>query len=515
MSQFRLRTVLVGFSLFILVLPVAGIQVLRLYESALVRQTESELIAQTAVVAAAFAAGFQDLGVPLGTHSREAESTAYRDTLPRFAVLDLAESTVYDVPRTPTVREAPDLVADRVGLAMEPVIAAAEATTLARIRIVDHRGTVVATTGSDRHTSLNDWLEVTDALRGVPQSRLHRRSDVGPALVALSRGDALRVAVSTPVVVEERILGAVLAEQTPATIAQALYHKRFLLLQAGAFLLVLVVGGAIFASHSYVRPIERLVDGVRRISAGDATTLTTRRYRMKEIDELTHSVAAMAASLQQRTTYVRELSRSVGHEFKTPIAAMAGTLEVLEDHIDEMETTERDHFLKNLTEDIDRLERLTQRLLELAHADMRGPSKSQSSIRDAAPSVDNLTVHLEGSAVETPLPIDHEALRAVLQNAAENSYQHGAENLTIRGEIEPTATVVDLIDDGCGISPGNRDNVFEPFFTTRRDAGGTGLGLAITKSLIQNAGGSISCRPPAAGEGAVIRLAFPNEAAAA
>lgn len=515
MIQFRLRTVLVGFSLFILVLPVAGIQVLRLYESALVRQTESELIAQNAVVAAAFAAGFQDLGVPLDTHSRVAESAAYAEALPRFAVLDLAESTVYDVPGTPTTQVDPDLVADRIGLAMEAVIAAAEATTLARIRIVDHRGTIVATTGSDRHTSLNDWVEVTDALRGVPQSRLHRRSDVGPALVALSRGDALRVAVSTPVVVDGRILGAVLAEQTPATIVQALYHKRFLLLQAGLFLLLLVVGGAIFASQSYVRPVERLVDGVRRISSGEASSLPVSRYRMKEIDELTHSVAAMAESLQQRTTYVRELSRSVGHEFKTPITAMAGTLEVLEDHIDEMETAERDRFLKNLTQDVDRLERLTQRLLELAHADMRGPSTSQSSIRDAAPRVDNLAIHLEGAALEAPLPIDHEALRAVLQNAAENSYQHGARNLTIRCDVDPTTTFVDLIDDGPGISPGNRDNVFEPFFTTRRDAGGTGLGLAITKSLVQNAGGSISCRPPAPGEGAVFRLAFPTEAAAA
>ena len=516
MIQFRLRTVLVSFSLFVLVLPVAGIQVLRLYESALVRQTESELIAQNALVAAAYAARFRDLDLPASEHSRPLENEAYTSDTPRFAVLDLANSAIYDVPRTSLTRAAPDPVASRIGFAMAPVIAAAEAVTLARIRVVDHSGTIVSTSGTDRATSLTAWVEVAEALRGVPQSRLHRREDVDPALVALNRGDALRVAVSTPIVVDGHVLGAVLAEQTPATIAQALYHKRFLLMQAGAFLLFFVVAGAMFSSRSFVQPVERLVDGVRRIAAGEASSLETHRYRMKEIDELTHSVAAMADSLQQRTTYVRELSRSVGHEFKTPIAAMAGTLEVLEDHIDEMATAERDRFLRNLAEDVDRLERLTQRLLELAHADMRGPSRSRSSVRDVAPEIDQLDVRLEGTGLETALPIDHEALRAILKNAAENSIQHGATNLTIRctADADLGETIVELIDDGRGISPGNRDNVFEPFFTTRRDEGGTGLGLAIARSLVQNAGGTISCRPPENGRGAAFRLAFPRDTAA-
>ncbi len=50
----RLRTVLLAVNLFVLILPLAGIQVLRLYESALISRTESELIAQVALVRAAF-----------------------------------------------------------------------------------------------------------------------------------------------------------------------------------------------------------------------------------------------------------------------------------------------------------------------------------------------------------------------------------------------------------------------------------------------------------------------------
>ena len=59
MIRFRLRTVLVGLSLIVMILPLAGIQILRLYESALVRQTESELLAQGVFVTAMYRRSFQ------------------------------------------------------------------------------------------------------------------------------------------------------------------------------------------------------------------------------------------------------------------------------------------------------------------------------------------------------------------------------------------------------------------------------------------------------------------------
>ena len=87
------------------------------------------------------------------------------------------------------------------------------------------------------------------------------------------------------------------------------------------------------------------------------------------------------ASLQQRTRYVRDLARSISHEFKTPLAAMSGTLEVLGDHLDDMSPEERRHFIDNLAGDVVRLESLTQRLLELARADMRDQAKGESNDR--------------------------------------------------------------------------------------------------------------------------------------
>jgi signal transduction histidine kinase len=66
---------------------------------------------------------------------------------------------------------------------------------------------------------------------------------------------------------------------------------------------------------------------------------------------------------------------------------------------------------------------------------------------------------------------------------------------------------LDVQDDGPGISAGNRDKVFRPFFTTAREAGGSGLGLAIVQSLLRAHDGSISLEE--AESGAHFRIRVP------
>ena len=73
-----------------------------------------------------------------------------------------------------------------------------------------------------------------------------------------------------------------------------------------------------------------------------------------------------------------------------------------------------------------------------------------------------------------------------------------------RGERLVTVLVA---DDGEGISPANRDKVFDAFFTTRRDSGGTGMGLGIVAAMLRAHGGAI--RLVDSTEGAVFSLTFP------
>ena len=499
--RFRLRTVLIVVSLFVLVLPVAGIQILRLYESALVRQTESTLIAQTNFVAATFRHRYREVTTVPEPHGRPLVNPDYDAAKRRRAVLDLADADVF--PPFPDGRQgsSADPVAVLVGRTLAPILR--DVQTRADIHVTDHQGIVVATNGAGLGVDLSSVDEVAGALDGLELSRLRRiAGEHRPSFTAFVRGAAVRVFVTRSIVLRDRVVGAVVASQTPSNILVALQTKPLLLLQAAGVLFAVVIATAIFASRTLARPIRRLVASAERVAAGHAVEIDVGRYRTLELAQLAASVAAMAASLQQRTRYVRDLARSISHEFKTPLAAMSGTLEVLDDHLDDMTGDERRHFIENLAGDVGRLESLTRRLLDLARADMHDQAKGVSTIASVLcePLDSDVDVTVGGDP-EIDLPIDGDSMRAVLKIMVDNAGEHGAESLTVDVAAEDEDIVIRLSDDGHGIAAGDAARIFEPFFTTRREQGGTGLGLPIAKAVLANAGATIDYMPPTQSEG--------------
>src|SRR6266566_3092537 len=157
MRRPRLHTILLLVSLVVLLLPVGGIGFLKLYESALVRQTESELIGQGAFVAAAYKAALLRAGQKTpsfepsryGVEMSPAAQAAYNQERwhPRGAKLDLASDTMLAPPMPAVPAEAADALALKAGREVAVLMREAQSTTLSALRVVDYRGTVVATTG--------------------------------------------------------------------------------------------------------------------------------------------------------------------------------------------------------------------------------------------------------------------------------------------------------------------------------------------------------------------------------
>ena len=100
------------------------------------------------------------------------------------------------------------------------------------------------------------------------------------------------------------------------------------------------------------------------------------------------------------------------------------------------------------------------------------------------------------------LPIDASALRVVLEQLARNAAEHGASQLAL------TASDKSLLvqDNGPGIASGDKPRVFDPFFTTRRNAGGTGMGLSIVRAMLEANGAAITLVD--ADEGAAFLVTF-------
>lgn len=505
--RLRLRTVLLTLSLSVLVLPVASLQLLRIYESVLIRQTEGSLVAQSAFTVAIYRSAFAR---EVGRVGAGSGSAAGDGQPPQAATLDLAVSELLPPFAPARLAERADPVALRVGTTLGNVLRDAANATGATLRIFDANGVVIATTADDAGLSLAHNVEVGVALTGRSTSRL-RRVAVEPApIAAISRNTAIRVHVASPIVVDGRLVGGVLVSRSPSTILGALSGKYWLLAQAATLVAAVVVGIALVAARTLVLPIRRLRRAAGRLASQETDRFDGGRpYRVIELAELAASVQAMAESLQERARYVRDFARHVNHEFKTPIAAMRGAVELLREHIDTMSRDETRGFLANLDVDIERLERLTLRLLELADADMARPSDEVIDVAEVAKALGRPELRVVPGLPATPVRMARASLEAVVQHLVDNAIEGGAKTVELCASVVGDRVLVDVSDDGPGVSPGNRARIFEPFFTTRRDAGGTGLGLPISRSLVRHAGGDIELS--ATDQGASFRIALPAE----
>ena len=502
--RLRLRTVLLTLSLSVLILPVASLQILRIYESVLIRQTQGSLVAQSVFVAAAYRAALsREIGGAVGSYGRPFDG---RRPAPA-AALDLAESQMLPPLAAGLKEQSPDAVAVRVGSTLGGVLGDSAAVTGAQVRVFDANGVVVATTRGDIGLSMAHNDEVREALAGRARNSLRRVAVEPLPIAAISRNTAIRVHVARPVVADGRLVGGVLVSRSPSTILAALYDKRWLLTQAVALVLAVVVGIALVAARTLVLPIRRLGRAAGRLARQETAHFEGGRpYRVIELSELAASVEAMAESLQQRARYVRDFARHVNHEFKTPIAAMRGAVELLREHVDTMSLDETRRFLANLDEDVERLDRLTMRLLELADADMARPTDEVVDVLAVARGLGRPEVHVADSAAAS-VRMASASIEAVLQNLVDNAVECGARRVDVDAAIEGENVVVNVVDDGPGVSPGNQARVFEPFFTTRRDVGGTGLGLPISRSLVRHAGGELELA--SARKGASFRITLP------
>jgi signal transduction histidine kinase len=500
----RLRTVLLAANLLLLALPLGGLWLLRLYESALVRQTETELVAQAAVIGAAYEAAWH----------RGAPPPPGEGWAPRAAVLDLARDAVLPPAGDALAPDRPaDPRATEAGAALMPVLAAAQRITLAGMRVTDAGGIVVASSGGEMGLSLRDRAEVAAALAGRPMAVLRERpAQPGVGSASISRAAPFRVFVAHPVIDGQAVIGVVVLSRTPASIDQALYGKRWEMAGLAASLLLAAGGLALVVAYTVSRPIEAVAAQARAVADGARATALprTRRSAVREADEMWAAIQSLAATLEYRADYIGAFAAEMSHEFKTPLAAIRGALELLADHGATMTESERATFLGQAAADVARLNRLVKGLLELAHAEAPPPRGEEGC--DVAAVIRALPmpvpVTLEGPALHAAIGADR--LATVVRNLTENIARHAGPGATGRIAWRPAGgrVVIEVSDDGIGVSPGNAPRIFGRFFTTARDSGGTGLGLSIARSHLAAAGGTIALLP--AGRGAHFRVDLPG-----
>ena len=511
--RLRLRTLLLVTFVFVAALPGVGALFLRVYENTLVRQTEAELIAQSAALSAAVGAawpGARAIQVVPPVHGVGDPDMAGG----ALSTIDLRSTKV--LPERPAPHPASGGASVTAAIAaarVAPVLRATAGTTLAAIRLLDAEGRVLL--GPEAGSSFAGVAEVDAARRGEPATVLRRNGEYRPRyrLEWLSRASDLRIHHAAPVVVNGRTVAVLLLSRSPRALFRGLYEDRGKILFgiAAIFAALVVLSGLL--SRGIVRPIEALSEATRAVARGGGQVPDVPRTAATEIQALYADFATMAAAIERRSRYLRDFAHAVSHEFKTPLAGIRGAIEILEDHHADMAPEDRRRFLSNIDADAGRLTQLVQRLLELARADVAGldPAAASDVRLILARVADGLGGR--GSRVEVdaadglpPAAVQAGSLEAILTGLVENSRQAGAAVVRLSAREEAGFVLLEVADDGAGIPAADRARVFEPFFTSRRASGGTGLGLPIARSLLEAQGGSIALGEDGPGARFVLRV---------
>jgi two-component system, OmpR family, sensor kinase len=288
----------------------------------------------------------------------------------------------------------------------------------------------------------------------------------------------------------------------------------FALAAAGALGCVLAAAVAAALARGIARPVVRVARASSRLAAGKSPEpLPVSGSR--ELRALAESFNTMADQLRRAREAERSFLLSVSHELKTPLTAIRGYAEALEEGV----LTPR-HAVKVIRTEAERLERLIADLLQLARLDRQrfdihpttvdlAEIARESASRHAARARElGVQLQLEQRSA-APASADPDRLLQAVSNLVENALRCTPPGGTVT--LATTAGRLAVTDTGPGIAAEEIPYAFERFFLYRRYNGhrqvGTGLGLAIVRELAQAMGGDVEVEsPPGAGTAFTIRL---------
>lgn len=218
----------------------------------------------------------------------------------------------------------------------------------------------------------------------------------------------------------------------------------------------------------------------------------------------------------------RDLIGTITHEFRTPLTCIEGfTATLLDDWSDYDEEEQRDLVarIRRHSEDLDEL---VSRFLDFTVSERGGMSASitEVALADAIRhTIESLSPLLADRAVDVDVPAMHVAadpvlLRRTLTNLLSNAVKYSAPGSPVRVRATRRATdaLVEVVDEGVGMTKAEADRAFEPFWrggpTTTRSTRGAGLGLALVAEYVRVMGGTTSV-DTAPGRGSTFAFTLP------
>ena len=329
--------------------------------------------------------------------------------------------------------------------------------------------------------------------------------------------------VAAPVKYDNKVIGSLTVYKAQEDVRLFITSRRKWI---GLSVSMIAIGIIVFTIAVFTwifRPIGKLTNYANAMTRGERPSVP-KLGRGREVNTLGNALTAMRKSLDGKS-YIENYTQILTHELKSPLAAIRGSAELLQE---DMPIEQRKKFLVNIQNETNRSQRIIDGLLKLSHLEAQTQLIKKEPVNFLELSQDlhdslqhrleakqiNLEIH---SPSDIELLCDRNLFLTALTNLLENAIHHSSPRdlieITAEYSLESNQTIIIIKDAGTGIPDYALPRVFERFYSISKPNSSqksSGLGLPFAKEVIELHQGTIQLENILAPEsGTIVTITLP------
>ncbi len=365
-----------------------------------------------------------------------------------------------------------------------------------RVYITDKKGLIIfdSTREARIGEDYSNWRDVYLTLQGKYGARSSRENENYESSSVLY--------VAAPILIDGTIEGVLTVAKPTTNINSFLSLARSKLKMRSLISLCFIILFSIMIIIYLTRPVKLLTNYANDIKNGKKATLP--KLDKSEIGDMGRAFENMRQTLENRQ-YVEQYVQTLTHEIKSPLSAIKGAAELLEE---EMPMERRGKFLDNIRNESERIKKLVDRMLELSSIEnLKGLNEVKDILfSELAEEVfQSMKPVLEGKKISLITELNKKILikadsfliKRAISNLLQNTVDFGSEGDTISiiAKMNENLLFFEVRDQGPGIPDYASTKIFDKFFSLQRPDSGkksTGLGLNFVKEIANLHSGTIT-----------------------
>ncbi len=350
------------------------------------------------------------------------------------------------------------------------------------------------------------WNDVYLTLRGKYGARSTRSDPNDPSTSVMY--------VAAPIYIDKRIQGSITVSQDNMVMNPIVFRAEKKIIQAGILLLIIAFLLGLAMVWWFNRSIQALIHYAKAVP--NQANLPTPKVSSAELTVLANALGEMRSKLDGKA-YVEDYVHSLTHELKSPLAAIKGSAELLQE---DLPIAYRQQFANSITTQSLRMQEMIERMLFLVKLE-RAPQLNlvscdiQALVSAQIQALQQPSSHLQWQLALSPctLNIDVFWVEQALQNIIHNaiSFSPGNGLIAVKSWQKNGYYTIEITDEGAGIPDFALNKIFDRFYSLSRPNGtkSSGIGLNLVQHIMQLHQGQVHVSNRIRQKGVQVRLLFP------